>query len=205
MKIVSRGNYRVVVLSLFLSLAACATVNKPKAVDDPDLEWSDRQTQLTKIALWKINGRLAITNKAEVWHLSVIWKQQDQHYKIHLSGPFGAGAVQLTGDQSGVTIKSDNETSFATDAEQLLFETTGVEIPINNLFYWVRGLPNPESETSNIKLDPYGRLSKLSQNDWNIRFKRYYYTGNIYLPSKIFIKRDSLDIRFVIEDWSLSG
>jgi len=204
MNIVSRGKYRVAILSLFLLLTACATVDKPKAVDDPDLEWSERQTQLNKISSWNINGRLAITNKAEVWHLSVIWKQQDQHYKIHLSGPFGAGAVQLTGDQSGVTIISNNETHFSRDAEQLLFETTGVEIPINNLFYWVRGLPNPKS-LSNTKLDAFGRLSKLTQNDWNIRFKRYHFTNEIYLPAKIFIKRDSLDIRFIIEDWSLSG
>jgi outer membrane lipoprotein LolB len=205
MKLTPCWIFRIVIPCSIFLLTACTTVSKPKAVDNPDLEWSERQTRLNKISNWKINGRLAITNEAEVWHLSVIWKQQDQRYKIHLSGPFGAGAVQLTGDQTGVTIVSGNETTHARNAEQLLFETTGVQIPIHNLFYWVRGLPNPESDNSGSKIDPYGRLSNLSQNNWHIRFKRYSNVSNIDLPSKIFIKQDSLDIRFVIEDWSLSG
>ncbi|MFV2060840.1 MAG: lipoprotein insertase outer membrane protein LolB [Gammaproteobacteria bacterium] len=204
MKLARCAVYYIAAFHLVL-LSACTTVNKPTPVDDPELEWAVRQTQLNKISQWKINGRLAITNEAEVWHLSVIWNQQDQRYKIHLSGPFGAGAVQLTGDQTGVMIKSDGETTHANNAEQLLLEKTGVQIPVKDLFYWVRGLPNPESNNTNIKLDPYGRLNTLSQNNWKIRFKRYNTTGTIDLPSKIFIKRESLDIRFVIEEWSFSS
>ena len=197
---------RTLLVTYFITLiSACTTVIKPDAVDDPNLEWSERQSQLNQINHWKINGRLAITNKSEVWHISVNWKQEDQHYKIHLSGPFGAGAVQLSGDQTGVIIKTEDDTIFATDAEQLLYETTDIQIPIKNLFYWVRGLPNPESEISNLILDPYGRLDKLSQNDWSIHFKRYKKANNIDLPSKVFIQRNSLDLRFVIEDWSISG
>jgi len=205
MKLITSGVTRSFVLCLILQLSACSTTTKPSKVDDPNLEWSDRQTQLTQIDHWKINGRLAITNKVEVWHLSVIWDQKQQGYKIHLSGPFGAGAVQLKGDQTGVILKTEDETVFAADAEKLLFETTGVQIPIQNLFYWIRGLPNPESEISSQKLDPYGRLKTLSQNNWNIRFKRYKKTNDTYLPSKVFIKRNSLDIRFVIEEWSILG
>lgn len=204
MKLVATGT-RIVGVYFLIQLTACTTVLKPDAVADPELEWSTRQTQLNQITLWKINGRLAITNKAEVWHLSVIWKQRDQHYKIHLSGPFGAGAVQLTGDQTGVIIKTSDDTVFAEDAEKLLYESTGVQIPIQNLFYWIRGLPNPESTISKQVIDPYGRLEKLSQNNWNVRFKRYKKTNNIDLPSKIFLKCNSLDIRFVIEDWSVTS
>jgi len=198
------SGFRFLLVILFiLQLSACTTVSTPGAVDDPDIEWSTRQSQLNKIQHWKINGRLAITNKAEVWHLSFNWQQQNENYKIHLSGPFGAGAVLLTGDDIGVIIKSGENTSYATDPEQLLYESTGVQIPLQHLFYWVRGLPNPDSEISNQKLDSLGRLQKLSQNDWNIRFKRYSTTDKIALPSKIFIKNNQLDIRLVIEDWSL--
>jgi len=190
---------------IIMQLAACATVVEPDPVDDPDLEWFLRQSQLNKINFWNIKGRLAVINEPEVWHLSVSWKQQQQKYKIHLSGPFGAGAVLLTGDQTGVVIKSGDEITYARDAEQLLYQSTGIQIPIQNLFYWVRGLPNPEVQISNQKIDPYGRLKELSQNDWTVRFKRYKKNNNIDLPSKVFIKKKSLDIRFVIESWSISG
>ncbi len=186
-------------------LTACTTVIKPDTVADPEMEWLLRQAQLKQISDWKINARLAVSNKAEVWHLSVVWKQQAQHYKIHLSGPFGAGAVQLDGDQTGVRIQTADQTHYAQDASQLLFETTGVQIPIQSLFYWIRGLANPKSVISNQKLDAYGRLSHLTQNEWNIRFKRYKKINTIYLPSKVFIKQNTLDIRFVIEDWLISS
>ncbi|MFV1982187.1 MAG: lipoprotein insertase outer membrane protein LolB [Thiohalomonadales bacterium] len=190
---------------IIIQLAACTTVVAPDAVDDPDLEWFLRQSQLNKINFWDIKGRLAVINEPEVWHLSVSWKQQQQKYKIHLSGPFGAGAVLLTGDQNGVVIKSGDEITYARDAEQLLYQSTGIQIPIQNLFYWVRGLPNPKVHISNQKIDAYGRLKELSQNDWIVRFKRYKKNNNIDLPSKVFIKKKSLDIRFVIESWSISG
>ncbi|VAW96050.1 hypothetical protein MNBD_GAMMA22-837 [hydrothermal vent metagenome] len=188
-----------------LVLTACTTTIKPDTVDDPEREWSQRQIQLKQILSWKINGRLAVTNKAEVWHLSVIWEQQAQQYKIHLSGPFGAGAVQLSGDQFGVSIQTADQTHYAQDASQLLYDNTGVQIPIESLFYWIRGLANPKFTISNQKLDAYGRLKKLSQNNWNIRFKRYEEINAIYLPSKVFIKQNNLDIRFVIEDWLISS
>jgi len=200
-----RWSMRIVTCYCIFLLTACTTATKPSLVDDPDLEWVERQSQLNKISLWKINGRLAVTNKSEVWHISVIWKQQDENYKIHLSGPFGAGVVQLKGDADGVIIKTANETTFSTDAEQLLYEKTGIHIPLQNLFYWVRGLANPESAIIKQILDPYGRLKELSQNNWAIRFKRYKKINNLYLPSKVFLKRNSLDIRFVIEEWTISS
>lgn len=189
-------------ISFLIQLTACTTIPTPDAVDDPVLEWSNRQTLLNEINFWNINGRLAVTNEAEVWHLSVKWKQQGQNYKIHLSGPFGAGAVQLIGDDSGVTIKDSEMSRFATNPEQLLYESTGVKIPIQNLFYWVRGLPNPDSVIAKQLLDPYGRLNKITQDGWSVRFKRYKKVNKLYLPTKVFIKRNSRDIRFVIEDWA---
>lgn len=204
MRLVVTGLYFLGFYFIIL-ITACTTIVIPYAVDDPDLEWSQHQLQLNKISSWKINGRLAVTNKAEVWHLSVNWKQQEQNYTIHLSGPFGAGAVQLTGDSTGVTIKTSDKTTYAPDAEQLLYESTGVQIPVQNLFYWVRGLPNPDSPISSQIIDPYGRLKKVSQNEWNVSFKRYKKNNNIDLPSKIFIRKKTLDIRLIIEDWSISN
>lgn len=195
----------ILAFSFLIVSTACTTVTKPDAVDDPVLEWAARQTQLNQITHWNLSGRLAITNKAEVWHLTVKWQQQEQNYKIHLSGPFGAGAVQLKGDDIGVIIKTSDNTTFATNAEQTLYEQTGVKMPIQSLFYWIRGLPNPKLVVAHQNIDEYGRLKKLSQNDWTIRFKRYKKNNAIYLPSKVFLNRESLDIRFVIEEWSISN
>ncbi len=195
----------ILAFSFLIASSACTTVVKPRAVDDPVSEWAARQSQLNQISNWKLNGRLAITDNAEVWHLTVNWQQQDQNYKIHLSGPFGAGAVLLKGDDLGVIIKTSDNTTFATDAEQMLYEQTGVKIPIQSLFYWIRGLPSSKLTVSSQSIDEYGRLKKLSQNDWIIRFKRYKKNNDIYLPSKVFLKQGSLDIRFVIEEWSTSS
>lgn len=186
-----------------LLLAGCSSVPEILPVKDPAQVWQSRQQALSSVQHWRISGRLVVTNGVEAWHLKVDWRQDADVYVIHLSGPFGAGHVRLQGSHSGVVLQNaDNESFYAQDAEELLYAQTGVRMPMGGLRYWIVGLPDPTGNGV-PQLDAFGRLQRLEQQQWNIVFKRYKSVNGLELPEKIFIDKQDVDIRLVIDEWEL--
>jgi len=159
---------------------------------------------------WHMKGRMVVVNGAELWAMSVDWQQKGDEYIIYLSGPFGAGKVQLAGSRNGVLLKdSDDQLFYAATPEELLLEHTGVAMPLSYLRFWMLGLPQPSTSQNenHAKLDQQGRLESLNREQWDIVFKRYIkinaYVGKpVDLPDKIFIsKGEDIKVRVVVGEW----
>ncbi len=193
---------RFLVLSSLLLISACSTVEEvPDALNTGS--WQSHRATLDNMHHWFASGRAAINNGVESWHVNLLWLQQGDDYRIRLFGPFGAGQVQLTGNKEQVELlTSDNERFYSHDIDELLLERTGVKMPVAELRYWLIGLPSPGGkEKANI--DKHGRLSRLQQGDWRVRYKRYVPVNGLVLPRKIFADKQDLDVRVVIDEWKL--
>ena len=210
-------------LSLFqalialLLLTSCASVvNQTTQIESQSI-WQQRQLQLSNLTDWHMKGRMVVVNGAELWAISVDWKQKGEQYIIFLSGPFGAGKVQLAGSQNGVLLKnSDDQIFYAETPEELLLEHTGVIMPLSYLRFWMLGLPHPKAINNMEMLDQSGRLESLrldsqSREPWDVAFKRYTAIenikmarkpGSIELPDKIFIHQgEDIKVRVVVGEW----
>ena len=123
-----------------------------------------------------------------------------------MAGPFGVGHAQLTGTQEGVIlVDADKNTFYASGPDRLLYETTGIRMPVKGLLFWMRGLANPRAQIKDIKLDEFGRLARLQQNNWQINFKRYLRVGEFELPEKIFINSTDLKVKVFVDEWDLES
>ena len=194
----------LVSLLLPLLIVGCAApVPVPPA--DADQAWQSRQQHLTKMNDWRLNGRLAITRGSEAWHLKVNWRQKQNGYEIFLSGPFGAGQVKLTGNPEGVVLRdAERHAYYAREPETLLYEHTGVLMPVTGLRYWIVGLPDPgKNHTSQTRIDDYGRLAELQQRDWNVRFPEYVAVKQYELPERLLIQSEDIEVRLVVDDWQV--
>lgn len=180
-------------------LAAPETV-----VVDPQLSWARHQSQLQDLEAWTLDGRISLRHAEEAWHASLRWQQVDSTYHINLFGPFGQGAVQLDGSPQGVILQHDGQTLQSDDAEQLLHQQLGLQVPVNGLRYWAVGLVAPDSDYRE-ELDPAGRLAVLQQNGWRVRYRSYVSVQGVMLPGKIFLDHDGLDVRLVIDQWEAVG
>lgn len=197
---------RLIFLLVVMSLTACTTPRPHAYVADPDKKWEQRQDTLSKINDWHLNGRIAIINGVESWHLSMQWQRHDDKYILDLSGPFGAGHSQLTGTNEGVVLVDSDENYFYADSpDHLLEEVTGVRMPVTSLLYWMRGLPNWNIKKQNQKIDEFGRLRQLQQDGWRIRFKRYVDVGKHELPQKVFIDGHNLKVKVFVDEWDLKS
>jgi outer membrane lipoprotein LolB len=196
----------LILLVAVMTLAACTTTPPHQFVTDPDKKWEQRKAELSEINDWLLNGRIAIINGQESWHLSMDWQRHSDKYILDLSGPFGAGHAQLTGTAEGVIlVDSDGNYFYADTPDRLLQEVTGLRIPVKSLLYWMRGLPNWNATKEKQQLDNFGRLALLQQDGWRVRFKKYIDVEKHELPQKIFIEGFDLKVKIFVDEWDLKS
>ena len=187
---------------LVLLLSACSTVT-PLPTEDATPQ--QHQESLKDFQHWFISGRAAIQNGYESWHVNLLWLQQAEDYQIRLFGPFGSGQVQLAGNAGRAELStSEDERYIASDADQLLYERTGVRMPVNELRYWLIGRHSPKGHDQ-ARYDRHGRLTSLQQGEWHVQYKAYKAVNGLVLPSKIFAQKDDVDVRLVIDQWQLGA
>lgn len=190
-----------------ISTSACTTV-PDQPLGDPDLAWEERQISLKQIEQWRLSGRIGIDTGLEYWDLDMVWKQSGDDYQIFLKGPFGAGKVVLTGNSHGVVLKDSEDNSYYSDRpETLLYEITGVLMPVEGIRYWIVGLPMPSADGISPSLDEQGRLDKIEQDKWQVDFRRYAQVNGMQLPKKIFIEKpeQEIDVRVIVDRWKLGA
>lgn len=186
-----------------LSLAACTTLpTTPRDQAEAQRLWVARQPLLAQRQTWSIAGRLALQTERQGWHIAFRWKQQGGFYHIVLSDPLGQTAAELQGNPQGVTLlMADGRSVTAADPDQLLARQLGWPVPIQGLYYWVRGLPVPDAPETH-GLDREGRLLWLKQSGWDISYRRYGDSAGLALPTKVFLDNDRLKVRVVIDNWT---
>lgn len=198
-----------------LLLSACSSIVEKNSQNELQSIWQQRQLQLSNLTDWHMKGRMVVVNGAELWAMTVDWQQKGEQYVIFLSGPFGAGKVQLAGSVNGVLLKDSDEQIFYADTpEELLLEHTGIAMPLSYLRYWMLGLSHNGSNKKEM-LDSVGRLESLSIKNWDVAFKRYIQIENndvskqpnlssvtLELPDKIFIHQgEDIKVRVVVGEW----
>ena len=188
-------------LVVVATLAACAT-RPPVSAPATQAAWLAHRASIEALTHWQVQGRVAVRAEDEGWSAHFDWKQTDQDYQIRLRGPFGQGAVELHGNGQGVWLKrADHAPVFAVNPELLLQQETGWRLPVAGLSSWLRGLPVAGDEHNNLQWDEHGRLREVEQNGWQIVYRSYELQGEVQLPEKLQLSRDSLLVKFVIDDW----
>lgn len=195
---------QLIILLVISALTACTTTPPHRPVADPAKKWEQRKSELSGINDWLLSGRVAIINGDESWHLTMNWQRHGDKYILDLSGPFGVGHAQLTGTNEGVMLLDADKNYFYADSpDRLLFETTNLRMPVKSLLYWMLGLPNRNINKEKQKLDNFGRLALLQQEDWLVRFKSYTDVDTHELPQKIFIDGSEITVKIFVDEWDI--
>ena len=196
--------FRPIVLAWLLLAAGCAG-RAPLPTTASEAQWQQHRARVAALVAWQARGRVGMRAGDEGWSASFDWRQQDDRFRIRLSGPFGRGVLQLAGDGNLVVLEqADGPRRAARSAEQLLEDETGWQLPVSGLRYWLLGLPQPQREERH-RLDPQGRLAELEQDGWQIEFRRYQAVDGLDLPAKLALRNRTLDVKLVIQQWVPGG
>jgi outer membrane lipoprotein LolB len=178
---------------LYAALSACVTTK----VAPPATKWDARTAELQRAVAWQLDGRAAAALGTQGWQASLTWRQADQYADVHLSGPFGIGALTLRQEPGGLSVNGapPSEAMIAQLQDRL-----GFELPLQDLRFWLLGIPDPGATFDLVRNDQ-DRARQLTQNGWTIVYDRYASVGGDLLPAHLVLSRADVRVRIAIDHW----
>jgi outer membrane lipoprotein LolB len=196
-------------LMMFASLGACTTIQidpLPEGMtDQPPANWTTRASSLGELDHWKLTGKLAVRQPSDSGTAIINhWIQDGEAYDLALSSSFlGMGSTTLKGVPGFIELTLPNGENYRSGEPEALVEAaTGWQLPLENLTWWIRGLPSPASDYR-LLFDDQGTLAIIRQNGWEIRYDRWQTFLSSYpaLPSRITALKEDKRVRLVVSDW----
>jgi outer membrane lipoprotein LolB len=178
-------------------LAACATTRRVAA--PPAAGWEQRVAELQRLTSWRLDGRAAVAVGTQGWQATLNWQQRGESTEVHLSGPLGVGALMLKRTPEGLSL---NGTPPSDAVLAQLQERLGFTLPIDQLRFWLLGVPDPGAAFE-LKRNDQERASQLIQDDWTIDYDRYMPVDGDVLPARLVLNREGARVRIVADHWQM--
>ena len=188
---------------LALLLTACAAL-EPETPQPPARQtWAAHSEQLASLKTWTATGKVSLRSPQAAESASLLWQQRGTVTDLQLRGPLGAGATAIYSDGQQLEIRrGDERRVLDISTPSAIRESTGWDLPLQSLVYWLKGLPSPDAAVQQLDLDPAtDLLSRLTQNDWQIDYQKYGEFGGITLPKQLAIRRGETEVKLVISHW----
>ncbi|HEX3915041.1 MAG TPA: lipoprotein insertase outer membrane protein LolB [Steroidobacteraceae bacterium] len=176
------------------ALAACATTRVPPP---PAMKWKQRLAELQGAGNWQLDGRAAVALGSQGWQATLSWQQTDGTAELHLSGPFGIGAMVIKQDAGGLSLNGSPSSGAAFQQVQ---DKLGFDLPIENLHFWLLGVPDPGA-SSDFTRNAQDRALSFVQAGWRIDYDKYMAVGADVLPARLTLTRADVRVRIVIDHW----
>jgi outer membrane lipoprotein LolB len=190
---------RLAILICMAALAGCATLRHapPPPPAGERAAWDARVTELEHAASWRLDGRAAAALGQQGWQASLNWQQNGASSDLHLAGPLGVGATHIKVTPQGLSLNgAPPSTAVVTQLETKL----GFELPLDNLRYWLLGIPDP-GVPFDLTRNGQDRALKLSQAGWTIDYDEYMPANGDVLPKRLVLNRSDARVKIAIDHW----
>lgn len=200
-------------------LAACATrppapaalpVLDAAAQAGAEARQAERARALSAMPAWSLSGRASITRGGKGGSGRIEWRQDGAAFTVALAAPVTRQSWQLVVDDQGARLEGlEGGPRSGPDGQSLLFDATGLDVPVDALGAWLRGLPADEAVHGAARL-AYGDdllPARLEQGGWSIDYRAWgpQAAAAPALPLRIDARRGDAGVRLVVDDWSEAG
>lgn len=187
-------------------LAACAPT-RPTVHREGDVVTMSQQAQrehdLADTSHWTLQGKLSVATDKDSGSGSLTWHQDGDRYDFTVRAPVTGRSFRLTGGPDGAELDGlDGGTRRGRDAETLMAQTVGWQIPMAELKRWVLGL-RADTGPADIRFGDDKLPSQLVQDGWTVEYKAWDASRQPAMPSKVFAEKPPYKVRLAIESWQL--
>lgn len=191
--------------ALVLLLSACSTSHLPpsKGLDSTSPQWQQRQQQLAKLHAFQLQGSLGYIGETRVY-ARFNWQQQSaDRYRLLLTSTIGSSELQLDQQRTLVTIvDSAGQRHVSDNAQQLLTQLTGMQIPLDNLRQWMLGLPG---NAQHYQLNTQAQLTDAEYQEngqvWRLKILSYNNKLQPALPEAMEVSTNQQRIKLHLDNW----
>lgn len=212
---------RAVCLLALVALAGCASrpARGPDAValSGPALAAAVARVEAREALLAgsgpvAFSGRVALSNGRDGGNGRLEWWQDGERYHAVLRAPVTRQGWSLSADAGGARIDGlEGGPREGPDADWLLLEATGMEVPVGALAAWAAGTRADQAAHGQARMEftADGRLARLRQGGWTIDYVSWQPAESAadagQLPRRIDAARGEARVRLVVDDWSLGA
>ena len=199
---------RCYLIATLLFLNGCAGI-QPK-INLPPVNTSEHQQHLIalkNIKSFALKGRLGVVTQQKGFSGSVEWQHvgnvdlASSTDNVEVFSPLGGKVAHIAKNSNGVTLTSqDGRTATAPDVESLTDNALGFKLPLSGLSDWVLGRP-ATSQIDLLTVDDLGRILTLKQEGWDISFENYSQVNAVFLPNKVILKSEKVNLKLIIDSW----
>jgi outer membrane lipoprotein LolB len=198
---------RLAILTYCAALSACMTT-RPVL---PPAPWQQRSGDLQHLRAWQLDARAAVALTqpggppgtagaagTQGWQASMSWREKNAAAEVHLSGPFGVGALVLAQTPQGLSLNG----AAPSDAVMAqIQDRLGFAPPLDSLGFWLLGVPDPGAAFELVR-NAADRAQRLTQAGWTVDYDRYMPVNGDVLPAHVVLSREGIRVRIVVDHWS---
>ena len=196
-------------LLLLVNLFQCQSSRLLPGQNLPET-WQEHQLRMLEFSQWQLSGKIGITYPHEGKRKGVTarfdWQQQRDNFVMVLSGPMGVGRFTLERNAKTTLITNPHGEQFhGRSPEDLFYRHAGMNLPLSDLAWWIRGIPVPEKlhqKTFHTEIF-LTQLASLEQSSWRIEYLHYHEVNGNFLPQKIKLSDGSVNVTLIINEWNV--
>ncbi len=194
------------IVPLILGISGCATL-PPPSPQQPTTSSVNQQhlATLASIKTFSLKGRLGVVSNPRGFSGGIDWQHQTAEDNIDVYSPVGGKVANIVKTPDGVTLtEQDGRSVKARDAGALTETTLGWRLPLEGLSDWALGKPTA-SKIDAATWNEQGHLTTLKQDGWDIEYQNYAENSGYFLPGKIILKSEKVNLKLLVEKWISAG
>ncbi len=161
----------VLIATCFL-IGACTTA--PKGPENA-VNLTAQLAKVAEVKQWQMRGKIAFRQGKEAASLNLVWKNDSGDFDFRLTNFLGVTMVNLEVSDTQSVLEADGETYIDALPEPLIYQITGMVIPVAPLLSWVKGLP---LEGDKFTLTEKGLVNTLESycsacRNWKVAYGNY--------------------------------
>jgi outer membrane lipoprotein LolB len=192
-------NPRLILLALLaLLLHGCV---RESARIDTEMDWQAHRNAVSARSDWNLQGKIGVRAESGSGSAAMNWQQNDEDFRLVLSGALGMGRLVLSGNRTLVSWNdSRGRSGRHNDPDALIEEIWGWDVPVAALQFWIRGIPQPGAAVEGTQL-ANGLATRFRQAGWSIEPQEYRDIDGLALPTRIRLEGRQATLTVLINRW----
>jgi outer membrane lipoprotein LolB len=190
-------------LTVLAMLSGCRTAPPAAAIPGPgaDAPWAVQRPALENLDRYALNGKVAVAANGQGFTASLRYRQQPRRADLALDGPLGIGGMRIALEEHSLGVTNSRGEALDGEAARAEIERRlGFELPLDELRWWLLGLPAPGQ--SEVDAAPDGGVIRgFVQNGWHVAINTRAPGLGFSLPQRLTAERGGARLKLFIERW----
>ena len=177
-----------------LALAACAGIAPSR--ESAEVDFAPVQSA------FEASGRLSVRHGTDALTANFRWNHDGVADIVDLASPLGQTVARLTGDASGVSLRTaDGRSISAANWRELGTRSLDWSLPVDGLAFWIQGAPRTGAPFA-VEAASDGAPSVLRQDGWTIVYQSFAPdTAGVSRPARMALSYPEIELKLVVDSW----